>query len=132
MRLRRFAGTALGLLLVTGAVFAARLVPDAVIVFEKGTDRTLPADTPALEQLAAAAKSSPANWIRLEGFAGGQGSRELNLALAQRRIEDIGSRLAALGFPAHRILGTNYGDETIEETGLPIRRVEIRIEKMGR
>lgn len=128
---RRFAGVAFGLLLVTGAVFADRLAPDAVIIFAPGTDSIPAADDPTLEQLSAKAKSDPGNWISLEAYADDPGSRELNLALAQRRLMDVGRRLAALGFPSHRIRGTNYGEERITEDDLPMRRVEIRIEKLG-
>lgn len=127
---RRLAAAAFGLLLATGAVLANRPAPDAVIVFAPGADSVAVADTATLEQLSAEAKSGEAKWISLEAYADDQGSRELNLALAQRRIEDVSHRLIALGFPGNRIRGTSYGDEHMDESDLPMRRVEIRIKRL--
>ena len=127
---RRLAGAALGLLLATGAASAERLAPDAVIVFAPGDDSIAVADNPTLEQLSAKAKSGEAKWISLEAYADDQGSRELNLALAQRRIEDVSHHLVSLGFPGNRIRGTSYGDEHMDESDLPMRRVEIRINRL--
>jgi len=130
-QLRRLASAALGLLLATGGALAAgRLAPDAVIVFAPGADSVAVADDPTLEQLSAKAKSGEAKWISLEAYADDQGSRELNLALAQQRIEDVSHHLVALGFPANRIRGTSYGDEHMDESDLPMRRVEIRIRNL--
>ena len=127
---RRLLGAALGLLLATGAVSAERRIPDAVIVFAPGDDSIAVTDNPTLEQLSAQAKSGEAKWISLEAYADDQGSRELYLALAQRRIEDVSHHLVSLGFPANRIRGTSYGDEHMDASDLPMRRVEIRINKL--
>ena len=128
---RRLVATALCLLLASSAVCAGSSVPDAVIVFEPGTDSVPEKDNQTLEQIAAKTRSDPGKWINLEAYANDLGSRELNLALAQRRIEDISHRLALFGFPAHRIRGTSYRERPSTEDDLPMRRVEIRIEKMG-
>jgi outer membrane protein OmpA-like peptidoglycan-associated protein len=130
--LQRLAGVALGLLLGTGVAWASRPTPDVVIVFAPGADSIAVADNPTLEQLSAEAKSGEAKWISLEAYADDQGSRELNLALAQRRIEDVSHHLVSLGFPSNRIRGTSYGDEHMDESTLPMRRVEIRINKLRR
>ena len=127
---RLLAGAAFGLLLITGAALAARLAPDAVIVFAPGVDSIAAADDSTLEQLSSAAKAGPAKWISLEAYADDQGSRELNLALSQKRIEDVSHHLVALGVPSNRIRGTSYGDERMDESDLPMRRVEIRIRKL--
>lgn len=130
-RSRRCAIAALCLFLATGPVFADRPKPDAVIIFAQGTDSIPAADDQTLEQLSAKAKADPGNWINLQAYANDLGSRELNLALAQRRIEDVSHRLAVLGFPSHRIRGTSYRERRTAEDDLPLRRVEIRIEKLG-
>jgi len=129
--LRRLANAAFGLLLASGAALATqRLTPDAVIVFARGADSVESADLPALEQLSVKAKSGEDKWISLEAYADDQGSRELNLALAQQRIDDVSHHLVALGFPSNRIRGTSYGDEHMDESDLPMRRVEIRIRNL--
>lgn len=128
---RRLASAAICLLLASGTVFASHAVPDAVIVFALGTDSVQEADDQKLGLLVARAKSDAGNWIHLEAYANDLGSRELNLALAQRRIEDVSRRLALLGFPSHRIHGTSYRDMRPTDDHLPVRRVEIRIEKLG-
>jgi outer membrane protein OmpA-like peptidoglycan-associated protein len=121
-----------GLLLLTGLALASRPTPDAVIFFAPGADSIAVTDNPTLEQLSAEAKSGEAKWISLEAYADDQGSRELNLALAHRRIEDVSHHLVSLGFPSNRIRGTSYGDEHMDESDLPMRRVEIRINKLLR
>ena len=127
---KRFAKAALGLLLVAGVAMANRRTPDAVIVFVRGADSVAVADLPTLEQLSVEAKSGEAKWISLEAYANDQGSRELNLALAQRRIDDVSHHLVSLGIAGNRIRGTSYGDEHMDESQLPMRRVEIRINRM--
>lgn len=127
----QFAGAALFLLLASSPAFAIHPAPDAVIIFAVGTDNIPAAENQTLEKLSAKAKADPGNWINLEAYANDLGSRELNLALAQRRIEDVSHRLAVLGFPAHRIRGTSYREKRSTEDDLPLRRVEIRIEKLG-
>ena len=128
---RRLASAALALLLAAGPAAAAeRLAPDVVIVFARGADSLESADLPALEQLSAKARSGEAKWISLEAYADDQGSREMNLALAQRRIEDVSHHLVALGFPANRIRGTSYGEEHMDASHLPMRRVEIRLKTL--
>jgi len=119
------------LLLASGQVFAVRPTPDAVIVFAAETDSVPDADNLTLEQLSSKAKSDPGNWINLEAYANDLGSRELNLALAQRRIDNVSHRLAMLGIPLHRIRGISYRDQRISDEDLPMRRVEIRIQKLG-
>lgn len=128
---RQCAIAALCLLLSATPAFADRPAPDAVIVFAPGTDSIPVADAQTLEQLSAKAKIDPRNWINLEAYANDLGSRELNLALAQRRIEDVSRRLALLGFPSHRIRGTSYREQPAAEGGLPLRRIEIRVQKLG-
>lgn len=131
MPVRRWAIASLCLLLAASPAFAERPPPDAAIIFAPGTDSIATGDDQTLEQIAAKAKADPGNWINLEAYANDLGSRELNLALAQRRLDDISRRLAMLGFPAHRIRGTSYREMRAAEDGLPLRRVEIRIEKLG-
>ncbi|NJD34556.1 MAG: OmpA family protein [Betaproteobacteria bacterium] len=118
---------AVAVLLAAGGALADRHAADAVLVFAPGGDSVATVDEMALEQLSSNAKSNPASWISLEAYADDQGSRELNLALAQRRIDEVSHRLISLGFPANRIQCTSYGDEHMDGSDLPMRRVEIRI-----
>jgi outer membrane protein OmpA-like peptidoglycan-associated protein len=127
----QFAGFALGLLLAVSAAFADPIAPDAVIVFAPGADSIAAADSSTLQQLVAKAKPDSRIWISLEAHAADQGSRELNLALAQRAVENILQRLVSLGFPTNRIRGINYGEEGTAASNLPRRRVEIRIKQPG-
>lgn len=130
-RLHQFIGGLLGLLLGASAAFADPAAPDAVIVLTPGADSIAAADSSTLQQLAAKAKSDSGKWISLEAYATDQGSRELNLALAQREVENILQRLISFGFPANRIRGTSYGEEHTAASNQPRRRVEIRIKKLG-
>ena len=98
-----------------------------MLVFAPGGDGVAAVNDAALEQLSSNARSNPASWIGLEAYADDQGSRELNLVLAQRRIDEVSHRLISLGFPANRIQGTSYGDEHMDGSDLPMRRVEVRI-----
>lgn len=119
------------LFLATNYVYAAgKVVPDLVIVFPPNTDIVSSDDLPTLEGFAAELKSHNVQWISLEGFAADQGSRELNLALAQRRVNDVSRHLIMLGVPANRIHGMGYGEGSMEESGLPTHRVEIRVFKL--
>ena len=128
---RRLASLALGLLLIASAAVGARTAPDAVIIFAPDAGRLKEADMSILDQVSAKAKADSAVWIALEAYASDKGSHEMNLALAQRRIDSIIKGLAVLGFPAHRISGTSYVEERAIDDELPMRRVEIRIEKFG-
>ena len=128
---RRLASAALCLLLASSPTYAARPEPDAVISFPAGSDDLSAVDLATLQHLAAKASADPANWINVEAYSDDPGSREMNLALAQRRIEDISHRLAICGFPANRIRGINFADKRVEEDDLPLGRVEIRILKFG-
>jgi outer membrane protein OmpA-like peptidoglycan-associated protein len=129
---RKLIWAAVALLLAAGEALADRYAPDAVLVFAPGGDSVAAADSAALEQLSSQARSGPNKWISLEAYADDQGSRELNLALAQRRIDEVSHHLTSLGFPANRIRGTSYGDEHMGGSDLPMRRVEIRIRPLQR
>lgn len=117
--------------LLTGAAFAERAAPVATVVFAVGVNRISSTDNKILEELSIKAKADPSNWINLEAYTNDLGSRELNLALAHRRLEDVRSRLVMLGFPSHRIRGMSYRKKGTIKGDLPMRRVEIRIEKLG-
>lgn len=124
---RGLKAAAFSLLLAVGAASATRIEPDAVIIFAPGAESVGAADSATLEQIAARAKTGPEKWISVEAYAGDQGSRELNLALSQRRGDEVSHHLVALGVPASRIHETSYGNEHMDESDLPMRRVEIRI-----
>jgi len=126
---RRLAPAILGLALAFGQAAASRPAPDVVIVFGRNADGIAGDDARALEDLAIELKAGNAQWISLEAYADDRGSRELNLALAQRRIDDISRHLVQLGVSPSRIHGTSYGEERMDDSNLPMRRVEIRVRK---
>jgi len=127
---RRLALAILGFALAFGQASAAsRPAPDVVIVYPQNADSIANDDARTLESLAVELKSGNVQWISLEAYADDLGSRELNLALAQRRIDDISRHLVVLGIPASRIHGTSYGEEQMDDSSLPMRRVEIRVWK---
>ena len=130
---RRLAEIAFGLVLVAGPASAGgRPAPDAVIIYPPNSESISSSDGQALEILSAGVKAGETQWVSLEAYADDQGSRELNIALAQRRIEDVSRHLVQLGVPANRIHGTSYGEEHMDESVLPMRRVEIRLSKQRR
>lgn len=121
---------AAGLILLVGQAVAANLVtPELVLIYEPNADNLQDDGAHALESFAIELKAGNTQWISLEGFAGDGGSRELNLALAQRRVDDITRRLVLLGLPASRIHGISYGEEHMDDSTLPMRRVEVRVRR---
>jgi outer membrane protein OmpA-like peptidoglycan-associated protein len=114
------------------AMSSDRTPPDGVIVFEQRSATWSPKDAETIDQLATQAKANPANWVVLEAYTNDFGGSEMNLALGQRRVDSIERQMALQGVPAHRIRGTSYRDEHGNDGHLPLHRVEIRIEQLGR
>jgi len=105
--------------------------PDGVLVFEPSSDIWRPDDTEIIARLAMQARADPANWITLEAYTNDLNGSEMNLALGQRRIHHIEHEMALQGVPTHRIRGTSYEDQPPDGGDLPMRRVEVRIQKLG-
>jgi peptidoglycan-associated lipoprotein len=57
------------------------------------------------------------NALRVEGGTDARGSREYNLALGQRRANNVKKSLTTLGIPANRISTISYGKEKLLATG---------------
>jgi len=128
------------LILMAVAIFAltqataapeTRKVPDGVIIFAEGSNEPLADSRAIIDQLAVLAKSDPANWVSLDSYTDESGSREMNLALGQQRIAGIEREMALQGVPPHRIRGISHDKDSSIKGEQPMRRVEVRIEKLG-
>jgi outer membrane protein OmpA-like peptidoglycan-associated protein len=110
---------------------AQRTVPEAVLTFERGSE--VPREDPQslIEPLVARAVAAPGSWVSLEAHTGDHGSRELNLALGQRRLDTLERGLALQGVPIQHIRCINHGAEAVERGDQAAPRIEIRIEKIG-
>ena len=103
-------------------------------------DASLPGDAqPMLERFARVAnRFYPNSTITIEGFADPAGSQAYNLALSQRRAENVRAQLASLGF-AGTLRAVGYGearqvvpDAAKDDPGAQSnRRVVFVIEKVG-
>jgi len=67
-----------------------------------------------LQKQAALLQSYPQVAVTIEGHADERGTREYNLALAERRADTVRNYLTALGVPADRISTVSYGKERPE------------------
>lgn len=103
-------------------------------------DATVTSDAqPALERFARVAnRYYPNSTVTIEGFADPAGSQSYNLALSQRRAENVRAQLASLGF-AGTLRAVGYGESRLvvpdaakDEAGAQSnRRVVFVIEKVG-
>jgi len=81
----------------------------------------------------------PAATITIEGFADPAGSQRYNLALSQRRAENVRAQLASLGLSGNQIRAVGYGEtrpvvpdaEKDEPGARSNRRVVFVIENVG-
>jgi peptidoglycan-associated lipoprotein len=85
--------------------------PDATVLFVADTDKAEPGSEGALQELARRFSQTPHAWILLVAYTDTRGSREYNVARAQRRGHQVEDRLVALGVPAKRIRTVSYGEE---------------------
>ena len=76
-------------------------------------DLTPEAQATLLKQ-AALLQSYPQVAVTIEGHADERGTREYNLALAERRADTVRNYLTALGIPPERISTVSYGKEKPE------------------
>lgn len=90
----------------------------------------------ALQRAADWLKGNPRKQITLVGHTDDTGSREMNVALALRRVEAVADALIALGTPARQIRRVSYGNERagaercVHPTCLATqRRVELRYDE---
>lgn len=101
--------------------------PDLRIV--PGTDGILIGDREheQLEAIARRVKGKPGLSLTIESYSSWHGSRELNMAMAQQRAEEIREALSALGVPPSRILATAYGEERKNRSHAERSRIDIHI-----
>ncbi|RLJ67674.1 peptidoglycan-associated lipoprotein [Sulfurisoma sediminicola] len=110
---------------------AARPAPAAVLTFERDSEVPREDPQPLIEPLVARTLAASGNWVSLEAHTDDHGSRELNLALGQRRLDALERELALKGVPIQHIRCINHGEEAAERGIRPDPRIEIRIEKIG-
>ena len=104
---------------------------DTVLYFDFDLSSLTPQARAALNRIAAALRESTGD-IRVEGHADERGTREYNIALAERRANAVADFLMLQGVSASRIETISYGEErpaasgTGERTWSLNRRVEIK------
>lgn len=104
---------------------------DTVLYFDFDLSSLTPQARAALNRIAAALRESTGD-IRVEGHADERGTREYNIALAERRANAVADFLTLQGVSASRIETISYGEErpaangTGERTWSLNRRVEIK------
>lgn len=102
-----------------------------ILYFEYDSIDVLPAYREVLEAHANYLAQNPNVTVSLEGHADERGSREYNLALAERRSQSVKSQMMVFGPSASQMRSTSYGEERpvsdahSEESWSQNRRVEI-------
>lgn len=81
------------------------------IYFETDSYTLSPDAEQVLQQQATWLRANPATTVTVEGHADERGTREYNLALAERRAHAAAGYLAALGIDASRLSILSYGKE---------------------
>ncbi len=92
-------------------------------MFASDSDRIRNISLPALEAVAREFRANPDRWIVLEGHSDELGSREYNVALAERRAQRVREKLVSLGVPERRMRVVSYGEESYRKGNG--RRVDI-------
>jgi len=80
------------------------------IYFDFDQSFVRPADRPALDLVADALRSAPADYLLIEGFCDWKGTTEYNLALGDRRATSVKDYLVSLGIDPMRIEILSKGD----------------------
>ena len=83
---------------------------DTVLYFDFDLSSLTPQARAALNRIAAALRESTGD-IRVEGHADERGTREYNIALAERRANAVADFLMLQGVSASRIETISYGEE---------------------
>ncbi len=65
--------------------------------------------------------------VSIASYSSWHGSRELNMAQAQQRADDLREALVRLGVPPGRILATAYGEERKGRSPADQPRIDVRI-----
>ncbi len=99
--------------------------PDYTIYFGFDDESVDPRFLQQLATVADHVKERPDAWIILQAHTDSRGSREYNIALAQRRAEEVQRRLMHLGVPDRRIKITAYGEVAPGSDAADSRRVDL-------
>lgn len=97
-------------------------------IFTTGSRNLL--DNETLRELARIAKrvqEEPGTALSIESYSSWQGSRELNMALAQKRAETVKNALIKLGLPEGRVITTAYGEERKTDATAKRVRIDLRL-----
>jgi outer membrane protein OmpA-like peptidoglycan-associated protein len=86
-------------------------IPVVSVSFEAQSDQIDPHFVSGLRGVADNVKADPRLWVILEGYTNARGSREFNMALAQRRAAKVQQHLVELGVKPNRIRISCYGEE---------------------
>lgn len=109
----------------------ARTPPDGVILFKPNSTEMTQDGALMIDRLVTLAKADFANWVSLDSCTQDLQGSEMNLALGLLRIDEIEREMALKGIPPHRMHGVSSDSACHDNTTLPPRRIEIRIEKLG-
>jgi len=107
-------------------------VPVLSVFFDFQSERIDSRFLDSLRGLADQAKADDGLWIILEGHTDSRGSREFNMALAQRRAEQVQKHLVELGVKATRIRVHTYGEERSSDEASSARRVDVLLRRSQR
>jgi peptidoglycan-associated lipoprotein len=107
-------------------------IPVLSVFFDFQSERIDPRFLEPLHDLAERVKLEEDLWIILEGFTDARGSREFNMALAQRRAAQVEKYLVELGVKATRIRVLSYGEERSGDDASSARRVDVLLRRSQR
>jgi len=107
-------------------------IPVLSVFFDFQSERIEPRFLDSLRALADQAKADDDLWIILEGHTDSRGSREFNMALAQRRATQVQKHLVELGVKATRIRVHTYGEERSSDESGSARRVDVLLRRSQR
>lgn len=101
--------------------------PFATVFFAFGSDRLDEDSAAVLDQVTRHAKTNPRARVLLEAHTDDRGSREFNLALAERRAAAVEQALVERGLPLRQLMIVSFGEELTGGQAKSRRRVDIRI-----
>ena len=99
------------------AVSVARDALTDIVFFEYDSDEITQNAEQKLDAKAAVLRANPGVRLRIEGHCDQRGSTEYNLALGQRRAEEVRAYLVNLGIDGSRLSTLSYGKEKPLEEG---------------
>jgi peptidoglycan-associated lipoprotein len=88
-----------------------------IIYFELDSTDVAPQYRPIIEEHARYLSSNPKTVVNLEGHADERGSREYNVALGERRANEVRRQISLLGAGAEQLKTMSYGEEKPADSG---------------